>query len=62
VFGGHNHYYACAEVNGVIYITTGGGDAPLITPDPSYPNVVTALGIITLKALFRFAQPSIRNG
>ena len=26
VFGGHNHYYARAEVNGVIHITTGGGE------------------------------------
>jgi hypothetical protein len=40
VFGGHNHYYARAEVGGVEHITTGGGGAPLYTPDPGYPNVV----------------------
>ncbi|MBT8387708.1 MAG: T9SS type A sorting domain-containing protein, partial [Ignavibacteria bacterium] len=42
VFGGHNHYYARAVVNGVQHITTGGGGAPLYLPDPSYPNIVTA--------------------
>jgi hypothetical protein len=42
VFGGHNHYYARAAVNGVQHITTGGGGAPLYTPNPTYPNVVTA--------------------
>ncbi len=40
VFGGHNHYYARADVNGVTHITTGGGGAPLYNPDPSYPNIV----------------------
>jgi hypothetical protein len=40
VFGGHNHYYARAEVNNVMHVTTGGGGAPLYTPDPSFPNIV----------------------
>ena len=40
VFGGHNHYYARAVVEGVTHITTGGGGAPLYDPDPSYPNIV----------------------
>lgn len=40
VFAGHNHYYARAVVNGIQHITTGGGGAPLHTPDPGYPNVV----------------------
>jgi len=40
VFAGHNHYYARAVVNGIQHVTTGGGGAPLHTPDPSYPNVV----------------------
>lgn len=40
VFGGHNHYYARAVVNGVQHITTGGGGAPLYIPNPSYPNIV----------------------
>jgi len=42
VFGGHNHYYARAVVNGVTHVTAGGGGAPLHTPDLGYPNVVTA--------------------
>ncbi len=42
VFGGHNHYYARAEVNGVQHITTGGGGAPLYQPDLNYPNIITA--------------------
>jgi hypothetical protein len=42
VFGGHNHYYARAVVNGVQHVTTGGGGAPLHVPNPSYPNVVAA--------------------
>jgi len=41
VFGGHNHYYARAEVNGVQHVTTGGGGAPLHVPNLGYPNVVT---------------------
>lgn len=41
VFAGHNHYYARAVVNGVYHVTTGGGGAPLYTPDPDYtPEVV----------------------
>ncbi len=40
VFGGHNHYYARAVVDGVEHITTGGGGAPLYTPIPTYPNIV----------------------
>jgi hypothetical protein len=42
VFGGHNHYYARAVVNGVEHITTGGGGAPLYPPIPSSPYVVAA--------------------
>jgi hypothetical protein len=40
VFGGHNHYYARAMVNGIAHLTIGGGGAPLYTPVPSYPNIV----------------------
>jgi predicted phosphodiesterase len=33
VFAGHNHFYQrTAAIDGVIYITTGGGGAPLYTP------------------------------
>ena len=42
VFGGHNHYYARCDVNGVQHVTTGGGGAPLYAPDTTYPNVVAA--------------------
>ena len=41
VLTGHNHYYARAIVNNVQHITTGGGGAPLYSPDASYPNIVT---------------------
>jgi hypothetical protein len=41
VFGGHNHYYARAYVEGVHHVTTGGGGAPLRTPDTGYPYIVT---------------------
>ncbi len=41
VINGHNHYYSRAVVERVMHITTGGGGAPLYTPDPSYPNIVT---------------------
>jgi len=40
VFGGHNHYYARASVNGVTHLTVGGGGAPLYTPASGYPNIV----------------------
>ncbi len=40
VITGHNHYYARAFVNRVEHITSGGGGAPLYTPDPSQPNIV----------------------
>ena len=43
VFGGHNHFYARAVVNGVQHITTGGGGAPLYTPDLQQPNLVVAV-------------------
>ncbi len=40
LFAGHNHYYARALVNDIHHVTTGGGGAPLYTPDPGYPYVV----------------------
>ena len=40
VFAAHNHYYSRAVVNGIQHITTGGGGAPLVTPNPGYPNVL----------------------
>ena len=43
VFAGHNHYYARAEVNNVVHITTGGGGAPLYAPDSGYPYIVKAV-------------------
>lgn len=32
VFNGHNHNYARAEVDGIYYVTAGGGGAPLYEP------------------------------
>ena len=40
VFAGHNHYYARAVVQNVVHITTGGGGAPLYSPNPNMPYVV----------------------
>ncbi len=40
VICGHNHYYARASVDGVQYITTGGGGAPLYTPNPDKEHIV----------------------
>ncbi len=40
VFGGHNHYYARAVVDGVTHLTLGGGGAPLYAPQAGYPNIV----------------------
>jgi len=42
VFCGHNHYYAHCDVNGVKHITTGGGGAELVMPDPSYHTSIVA--------------------
>ncbi len=43
VLGGHNHYYLRACRNAVHHVTTGGGGAPLRTPHPDFPNVITAI-------------------
>jgi hypothetical protein len=40
LFAGHNHYYARAIVNNIQHVTSGGGGAPLYSPDPGYPNIV----------------------
>ncbi len=40
VINGHNHYYSRAVVERVNHITTGGGGAPLYSPNSSYPNIV----------------------
>jgi hypothetical protein len=42
VVQGHEHFYARCQVNGIQYMTLGGGGAPLVAPDPSLPNVVAA--------------------
>jgi hypothetical protein len=39
VFSGHNHYYARASVDGVTYLTSGGGSSPLYDPENGYPNI-----------------------
>jgi predicted phosphodiesterase len=40
VFGGHNHYYARAVVNGIQHLTVGGGGADAHIPASDYPDVV----------------------
>jgi hypothetical protein len=40
LFAGHNHYYARAVVDDIQHVTTGGGGAPLYTPNPSYPYII----------------------
>lgn len=40
IFGGHNHYYAHALVNGVHHFTLGGGGAPLYAPSYTSGGVV----------------------
>ena len=40
VLGGHNHYYARAEVNGITHLTVGTGGAPLYTPIKEMPNIL----------------------
>jgi hypothetical protein len=40
VFGGHNHYYARCEVDGVQHLTLGGGGAPLRDPEPDNSEYV----------------------
>lgn len=45
IFSGHNHYYARAKVNGVQHITTGGGGAPLQTPETGFPYVKTTASV-----------------
>lgn len=42
VMSGHNHYYARCDVNGVQYITSGGGGVELSDPEPGYPFVAIA--------------------
>jgi hypothetical protein len=44
VLAGHNHYYARARVDGIHHITTGGGGAPLYTPNPNYDSIVIVDG------------------
>ena len=41
VVAGDNHYYSRADVNGVQHLTSGAGGAPLYTPEPNQPNIVT---------------------
>ncbi len=42
VVAGHNHCYARCEVDGITWLTLGGGGAPLSVPDTSAPGVVKA--------------------
>jgi hypothetical protein len=42
VFNGHAHSYSRAVVDGVQYVTTGGGGAPLHSVDPTKEHIVSA--------------------
>ena len=42
VIAGDNHYYARCDVDGVQHITTGGGGAPLYSPQNGQPYVVSS--------------------
>ena len=53
VFGGHNHYYARATVDGIQHLTVGGGGAPLYAPASGYPNIVVT------KQAYSFGQFTI---
>jgi hypothetical protein len=53
---GHNHYYARNAKAGIFHVTTGGGGAPLHTPDPSYPYHVTS------SRSFHFTRLSLKDG
>ncbi|MHC4906095.1 MAG: metallophosphoesterase family protein, partial [Planctomycetota bacterium] len=46
IFGGHNHYYSRHDVDGVQHITTGGGGAPLRTPDMGSDYLVVAESVL----------------
>ena len=56
VFGGHNHYYARAIVDGVQHLTTGGGGAPLYTPEPGSENIVV------ISKSYHFCRITIEGG
>jgi len=43
VLAGHSHYYARAVVDGINHISTGGGGAPLYTPDPDKSYITKAV-------------------
>jgi hypothetical protein len=55
VFAGHNHYYARAAVEGIQYVTTGGGGAPLKTPGAS------ASGIVAVAKRHHFCKIDIQD-
>jgi hypothetical protein len=60
LFAGHNHYYARAMTHSsdnkpLHHITTGGGGAPLTTPDLLQPNIVAAAKV------FQFCKIDILN-
>jgi len=43
VLQGHIHYYARCSVEGIEYLTVGGGGAPLVTPNPEAEYLVKAV-------------------
>jgi hypothetical protein len=68
VFAGHNHYYARCEIDGVRHITTGGGGAPLRTPqsntglqksDSSYHHCEITINGTSIQLVARRANNSV---
>jgi len=44
VLQGHRHFYARSYVNGTVYLTLGGGGAPLGSPNPDAPYLIKSEG------------------
>lgn len=55
IFAGHNHYYARAAVDGIQHITTGGGGAPLYSPNPNAEYIVESA------AAYHFCEVDIQG-
>lgn len=43
VFSGHNHYYAHSEMDGITYLTTGGGGGELYDPEYGWSNIINVI-------------------
>jgi phosphodiesterase/alkaline phosphatase D-like protein len=59
VFQGHSHYYSRCEVDGIQYLTVGGGGAPLTSPTPYSPK--TAKYVKAAKKGYNFARIEVNS-